>query len=180
MQRDEIVSILTILKTAYPNSYKNMTKEDAENTINLWSMMFQNDDSRVVAIAVKELINTLQFPPTIADIKNKMLQLTINRKTPSELWGELERALKDSIYHSKERFEELSPEVQKFVRDPAQLKEMAMMDSDVVHSVTKGQFLKQIEIIQKREDEDRKMLPESKRLKELTLGIGTDVSKLLN
>ena len=180
MQRDEIVSILTILKTAYPNSYKNMTKEDAENTINLWNVMFQNDDGRVVAIAVKELINTLQFPPTIADIKNKMLELTTERKTPSELWGELERALKDSIYHSKERFEELSPEVQKFVRDPAQLKEMAMMDSDVVHSVTKGQFLKQIEIIQKREDEDKKMLPESKRLKELTLGIGTDVNKLLN
>ncbi len=180
MQRDEIVSILTILKTAYPNSYKNMTKEDAENTINLWNVMFQNDDGRVVAIAVKELINTLQFPPTIADIKNKMLELTTDRKTPSELWGELERALKDSIYHSKERFEELSPEVQKFVRDPAQLKEMAMMDSDVVHSVTKGQFLKQIEIIQKREDEDKKMLPESKRLKELTLGIGTDVNKLLN
>lgn len=180
MQRDEIVSILTILKTAYPNSYKNMTKEDAENTINLWNVMFQNDDGRVVAIAVKELINTLQFPPTIADIKNKMLELTTDRKTPSELWGELERALKDSIYHSKERFEELSPEVQKFVRDPAQLKEMAMMDSDVVHSVTKGQFLKQIEIIQKREDEDKKMLPESKKLKEMILNIGTDVNKLLN
>lgn len=180
MQRDEIVSILTILKTAYPNSYKNMTKEDAENTINLWNVMFQNDDGRVVAIAVKELINTLQFPPTIADIKNKMLELTTERKTPSELWGELERALKDSIYHSKERFEELSPEVQKFVRDPAQLKEMAMMDSDVVHSVTKGQFLKQIEIIQKREDEDKKMLPESKKLKEMILNIGTDVNKLLN
>lgn len=180
MQRDEIVSILTILKTAYPNSYKNMTKEDAENTINLWNVMFQNDDGRVVAIAVKELINTLQFPPTIADIKNKMLELTTDRKTPSELWGELERALKDSIYHSKERFEELSPEVQKFVRDPAQLKEMAMMDSDVVHSVTKGQFLKQIEIIQKREDEDKKMLPESKKLKEMVLNVGTDVSKLLN
>lgn len=180
MQRDEIVSILTILKTAYPNSYKNMTKEDAENTINLWSVMFQNDDSKVVAIAVKELINTLQFPPTIADIKNKILELTTERKTPSELWGELERALKNGIYGSAEEFKRLSPEVQKFVRDPAQLKEMAMMDSDVVHSVTKGQFLKQIEIIQKREDEDRKMLPESKRLKELTLGIGTDVSKLLN
>lgn len=180
MQRDEIVSILTILKTAYPNSYKNMTKEDAENTINLWSVMFQNDDGRVVAIAVKELINTLQFPPTIADIKNKMLELTTERKTPSELWGELERALKDSVYHSKERFEELSPEVQKFVRDPAQLKEMAMMDSDVVHSVTKGQFFKQIEIIQKREGEDKKMLPESKKLKEMVLNIGTDVNKLLN
>lgn len=180
MTVEEVTKILSILKVAYPNFYKNITKQEAIETINLYSEMFKNDDGRVVIVAVKELINTLQFPPTIAEIKNKMLELTTERKTPSELWGELERALKDSIYHSKERFEELSPEAKKFVRDPAQLKEMAMMDSDVVHSVTKGQFFKQIEIIQKRDDEDKKMLPESKRLREWTLNIGTDVNKLLN
>lgn len=179
MTTEETTKVLSVLKAAYPNFYRNITKQEAIETINLYSEMFKNDDGKVVIIAVKELINTLQFPPTIADIKNKMLELTTERKTPSELWGELERALKDSIYHSKERFEELSPEVQKFVRDPAQLKEMAMMDSDVVHSVTKGQFFKQIEIIQKREDEDKKMLPESKKLKEMILNIGTDVKKLL-
>lgn len=180
MTRDDTILILGILKTGYPSFYKDMDKKEMLNTIALWNEMFALDDLNIVKAAVKELINTLQFPPTIADIKNKMLELTTNKKTPSELWGELERALKDSIYHSKERFEELSPEVKKFVRDPAQLKEMAMMDSDVVHSVTKGQFFKQIEIIQKREDEDKKMLPESKKLKEMFLNIGTDINKLLN
>lgn len=180
MTREQIVSALTILKTAYPNFYKDMSKQEAENTINLWSMMFEHEDSQLVMIAVKELINSFQFPPTIADIKNKMASLTSTIKTPTELWGELEKALKDSIYHSNEQFEKLSPEVQSFVRNPGQLKEMAMMDSDVVHSVIKGQFLKQIEIIQKRIDDDRKMLPETKRMKEMLLKVGTDVKMLID
>lgn len=180
MTTEETTKILSVLKVAYPNFYRNITKQEAIETINLYSEMFKNDDGKIVTIAVKELINTLQFPPTIADIKNKMLELTTERKTPSELWGELEKALKDSIYHSEERFKELSPEVKKFVRSSAQLKEMAMMDSDVVHSVTKGQFFKQIEIIQKRIDDDKKMLPETKKIKEMLLSIGTDVNKLLN
>ena len=180
MTTEEVTKILSVLKVAYPNFYRNITKQEAIETINLYSEMFKNDDGKIVTIAVKELINTLQFPPTIADIKNKMLELTTERKTPSELWGEMEKALKDSIYHSEERFEELSPEVKKIVRSSAQLKEMAMMDSDVVHSVTKGQFFKQIEIIQKRIDDDKKMLPETKRMREMLLGIGTDVNKLLS
>ena len=57
---------------------------------------------------------------------------------------------------------------------------MAMMDSDVVHSVIKGQFLKQIEIIQKRIDDDKKMLPETKRMKEMLLKVGTDVKMLID
>ena len=142
--------------------------------------MFKDDNANLVNLAVKELINSFQYPPTVADIKNKMYQLTSEEKTPAELWDELAKALRDSIYHSEQQFAKLSPEVKAFVRTPAQLKEMAMMDSDTVHSVTKGQFLKQIETIKKRNKEDKLMLEETKNLK-LNLGlIGKDINKLLN
>lgn len=180
MTRNEIIVVLGILKTAYPNFYKNLSKEEMLDIVNLWSDMFQDSDSRIVTVAVKELINSFQYPPTIADVKNKMYSLTNNDKTPSELWDRLQKAISRGIYHSEEEFEKLPDEVKEFIRSPRQLKELAMMDSDVVHSVTKGQFFKQIEVIQKRKEEDKKMLPESKELLGVIGCIGQDINKLLN
>lgn len=180
MTVDETKMILGILKTAYPNFYKDMSKQEMLNIINLWADMFKNDNSKLVTVAVKELINTFQYPPTIADIKNKMYYLTNQEKTPSELWNCLQKAISNSLYNSEKMFEKLPDEVKEFVRSPGQLRELAMMDSDVVHSVTKGQFFKQIEIIQKRKEEDKKMLPESKELLAVIGCIGQDVNKLLN
>lgn len=180
MTREEVTKMLSILKVAYPNFYKDITKQDGLRTIDVYSEMFKDDDANLVNLAIKELINSFQYPPTIADIKNKMYQLTTVEKTPTELWNELAKALRDSIYHSEEQFEILSPEVKAFVRSPAQLKELATMDSKTVHSVTKGQFLKQIEIIKKRVKEDKLMLGETKKM-QINLGlIGKDISRLLN
>ena len=179
MTREETITILGICKASYPNFYKDMTKKEMVGIVDLWCEMFESDDVNIVKLAVKELIQTLQFPPTIADIKQKLYAITSNEKDATELWNELQNAIKDGIYHSKEVFERLSPEVKKFVRNPSQLKELAQMDSDVVHSVTKGQFFKQIENIQAREKEQKQMLPETKRFREMALNIGKDVSGLL-
>lgn len=178
MSIDETKTILGIIKTAYPNFYKDMSRGELQNIVTLWGEMFENDDIELVKVATKELINSFKFPPTIADIKDKMYELTANKKTPSELWGELADALKSGVYNSEEVFEKLSPEVKKFVRNSAQIKELAMMDSDIVHSVVKGQFLKQIEIIQKRQEDNYKMLPQSRRLKEMISSVGQDINLL--
>ena len=178
MVKEDVIRMLGLLKTAYPNYYKGITKQEAEDTILLYCDMFRECDSRIVIVAIKELINNLKFPPTIADIKEKMDEIVNVKKTPIEHWNELASALRDGIYHSQERFMELSPEVKAFVKNPSQLKEMAMMDSDVVHSVLKGQFLKQIEIIQARNNEDKKMLPESRELREMLENIGKNVNLL--
>lgn len=180
MTIDETKMILGILKTAYPNFYKEMSKQEMLNVVDLWADIFKNDNSKLVTVAVKELINSFQYPPTIADVKNKMYSLTNNDKTPSELWDRLQKAISRGIYHSEEEFEKLPDEVKEFIRSPKQLKELAMMNSDVVHSVTKGQFFKQIEVIQKRKEEDKKMLPESKELLGVIGCIGQDINKLLN
>lgn len=180
MTREETTKVLSIIKLAYPNFYKNITKQEAENTVNLYQEMFKEDEANLVMVAVKELINTFQYPPTIADIKNKMYKLTNIEKTPTELWNKLQSAISNSLYHSVEMFDGLPDEVKKFVGGPKQLKELSMMDSDVIHSVTKGQFFKQIETIQKRVKEDKLTLPETKNF-QLDIGlIGKDINKLLN
>lgn len=179
MTIDETKMILGILKTAYPNFYKEMSKQEMLNVVDLWADMFKNDNSKLVTVAVKELINSFQYPPTIADVKNKMYSLTSNDKTPSELWESLQKAISNGIYHSEEEFSKLPDECKEFIRNPNQLRELAMTDSDVIHTVTKGQFLKQIQIIQDRIIEKKKMLPQNKEILSIIGNIGQDVSGLL-
>lgn len=166
MNREQIVTILNILKTSYPNFYKTMNRKEAEDTINLWTTMFQDCNANLVAQAVKELINTFKYPPTIADIKDKMYELSNKKedKSPTELWDSLNKAISNSAYNSQKEFEALPDEVKEFVRTPKQLYELSQMDTNTINSVTKGQFLKQIEIIKERKKEDKMMLPETKKL----------------
>lgn len=179
MNRDDVIKILSILKTAYPNFYKNISKEDAERTIELYQTMFCDCDTKIVITAIKELINSFKYPPTIADIKNKMYELYNNNndKSASELWDNLVKAICNSGYNSESEFEKLPKEVKEFVRNPRQLKEMALMDSDIVHSVIKGQFLKQIDVIKERRKSENMMLPETKLL---ISKIGVNINNLLS
>lgn len=163
MNREEVIKILTILKTAYPKYYANMTKEEAENTIALYIDMFKDDNPTLVAMAIKQLITHLQFPPTIADIKQEMFKLTETEKeTPIDLWNKLKKAISNSTYNSAEEFKKLPPVVQRFVGSPARLREYALGDSEVNNTVVKGQFLKQIELIQKSNKEEKMLLPDVK------------------
>jgi hypothetical protein len=72
MTKTETAQILAILKAAYPNSYKNLTTEDANATVNVWAAQFANMPASVVMIAVNKLISTNIFPPTITEVKEKM------------------------------------------------------------------------------------------------------------
>ncbi len=162
MNREEIIDILEILKTAYPRFYANMTKDEAEKTIRLWNEMFKDDAPELVAIAVKKLIMELQFPPTIADIKNTMYKLTDRTEDNTELWNKFLKALSNSGYNSKEEYEKLPEIVQRFVGSSERLKDYAMMELDTVNTVVKGQFLKQIDSLKIRQKENA-MLPKETR-----------------
>lgn len=75
MTQKEATQILAILKAAYPNSYRGMTKEEAVGTVNVWATQFINIPVRVVMIAVNKLISTNTFPPSIGEVKEKIRSL---------------------------------------------------------------------------------------------------------
>ena len=72
MTKTETAQILAILKAAYPNSYKNLTTEDATATVNVWAAQFAKMPVGVVMIAVNKLISTNVFPPTITEVKERI------------------------------------------------------------------------------------------------------------
>lgn len=179
MTRDEVVAILGVLKTGYPKFYAEMTKQEMYNTIDLWTEMFSHENPALVTAAVKNLINTFKWPPTIADIKEEMYKLTETQtESPIEIWNKIKSAIRNSGYNSYEEFQKL-PEVAKiFVGSPNQLREWAL-SVDYNDSVVKGQFLKQVEILQKREKDSKLMLPQVKNIVE-QLASNMDATKLLN
>ncbi len=170
MNRESVIKILSILKAAYPNSYKELTKQEAESIISLYQTMFQDSDVDLVILAIKELINTFHYPPTIADIKDKMdsIKNMSNDKSNLDLWAEVKEAINMPYDEMPNKFNSLSPEVKAFFKSPQGIKELAMMDSETINSVTKGQFFKQIDILKARNKQERMMLPETKkRIEEL-------------
>lgn len=74
MTVQEMRDILTVLKTNYPNSFKNMSKEQSYSYLDLWATAFANDSKQDVINAVKEIIytDTREFAPNIAQVKARM------------------------------------------------------------------------------------------------------------
>lgn len=143
MTREETLAIMSVLKAAYPNFYKDMKKADAESVVGLWSAMFADDPAEVVAAAVKAHIatDTKGFPPHIGAVKEAITKLTQPQQmTEMEAWGLIKRAVSNGIYGSRAEFEKLPPILQRLVGSPNQLKEWAMMDADVVASVVASNF----------------------------------------
>lgn len=178
MNREQAIALFKIFKTAFPRFYADMTKDEAEATIGLWVDMFKDDDPNLVIMASKELLTTLKFPPTIADVKEKMYSLVNKEEDDMELWNELDKAVRNCLYNTQQVFDGLSPLVKKFVGNPAQLRDLAMSDTTTFNTVTKGQFLKQIPILKQREKELNMMLPENRQLIE-SLANGFDAKRLL-
>lgn len=172
--------MLACLKAAYPNSYKDITKNDANEMIVLYQRQFATYDSNLVMIAVEEMIGMNAFPPSIAEIKDKIRDLTAEKKLPTDLWASLKKAIRNSAYHSVEEFEKLPEECKMFIKSPSQLKELSQNKAEINNTVVKGQFLKQVETIQKRMREEKNLLPETRKFREMALGVGQNVNECLN
>ena len=139
MTREETKAIMAILKAGYPNFYRNMTKEEATSVINLWATMFVEEPLQVITEAVKSLMCTLKFPPTIADVKEKIELLTQpEQMTEMEAWNLVKKAMNTSDFVKS--FQDLPPTIRRIVGSVSQLKEWAYTEGDM--SVVSSNFMR--------------------------------------
>ena len=161
MTRDETLTVLAVIRAAYPAFYGKANKQDIDISVNLWSEMFADDSYQVVNYALKQLIaEKTGFPPCIADLKQKIREVTTaatGAPTHEELWQMLRTATRNGLYGSEEEFAKLPPVLKRYLGAPSALRTMAVMDEDVLNSVVHGQFLKQISAIEDRERFDEEM-----------------------
>lgn len=143
MTRDETIDLLSILKAAYPNFYKDMTRKDADHVISLWSEMFKDEPAALVGMAVKRHIatDTKGFPPHIGAIKDAIVKIQQPvEMTEIEAWNMVRNAIRSYSWDAKEQFDKLPPVLQRLVGAPSQLQEWAQMEADVVSSVVASNF----------------------------------------
>lgn len=165
MTREDAVKLLSLLKAAYPHSFKDMTKADAEAVIALWERQFRDNSFEDVSAAVDALISsrTTGYSPTIGEIKEQMHRLH-HRDELDEIsaWAMVSKACSNGLYGYREEFAKLPPEVQRAVGAPEQLRAWAMMDTDSVESVVASNFQRNYRTTQARQKELEK-LPENVR-----------------
>lgn len=110
MEKKQILSMLTMLKTAFPSYYKNFTKEEAEQVVDLFEMAFKDDDANEVFNALKKLILKSEFPPVIATIKKEIADNKMKDFPKAEdEWNKvLELCRKYGSYRIQEALDEMS------------------------------------------------------------------------
>lgn len=159
MNKQETIQVITLLAGNY-DSIAKKDKTQKQLMINTWLECLGDLDYNIVLQAVKKTIIQSPYPPTIHDIRKNAVEM-INpsiQRTAIEAWGEAYEMICGGLYMTEEQFKLASPEVKKFFGNVRQVKELAQTDINTVNTVTKGQFLKQYEIITDREKED-KLLP---------------------
>lgn len=167
MDRADVLGIMAVLKAAYPNYYKGMSRADAESVVGLWVDMFSENNPAQVAAAVKALIATDEkgFPPHIGAVKTKLRQITeAPQMEPQEAWGLVWKAVQRSAYNSREEYEKLPPLLRRLVGDPAQLKAWSVMDADTVQSVIASNFQRSYQGRAKQEAEYQALPADVKQL----------------
>jgi len=151
MNRDETKLLMETIKSAYPSFYKG---EDFTAAVNCWWKMFEEDDSRIVACAVKSYIttDTKGFPPAIGQIKAIMAKLMApETMTEVEAWALIKKAIRNSVYNAVEEHAKL-PEILQNITSPDQLKDWALADIGD-ESVIASNFMRSYRAKLKRSEE---------------------------
>ena len=167
MTRDDVIKIMSVLRGADPHFYRDISKQEAYDAINLWADMFSNDDASIVAAAVKSLIDgdDKGFPPTIGQVKAKIrLLVRSDELTEAEAWNLVSKAVKNGLYGAVEEFEKLPPAVKRIVGSPSQLRDWASMDSETLHSVVASNFQRSYKVVATREKEIAALPDDVKKL----------------
>lgn len=105
MNISETAALLSVIKTAYPNS-----RFDAnEQTLLLWHEMLADIPAEIATLAVKSMVATLKFPPSIADVREAVSRNERELRgymTAGEAWDAVRRAISNYGYYQPEKARE--------------------------------------------------------------------------
>lgn len=110
MTKKDTIGLFGILIAAYPNFDKFKDDEQIESMVNMWATMFADDDSTIVGLAVKKHIMTSKWPPSIAEIRELMADITHpDLIPPDQAWTVVSDLLTIYGEHSATNFELVAP-----------------------------------------------------------------------
>lgn len=144
MERSDVLKLMAVLRGAYPQFYRGISRQEAEDTVNLWAEMFAHDDASLVAAAIKALIasDDKGFPPHIGAVKARIRQITQPVElTEAEAWALAARAVRRTDWnHPEKQFNMLPPDVQAAIGSPQTLIEWGKAPEETLGTVVAAGF----------------------------------------
>ena len=170
MDKAEALKVMRVLKIAFPTFYRDYSADELEETAAMWATMLSDYSYTDVAHAIKATVATNKFPPTIAEVIEKIHSIHDHSMNELEAWGYINRALRDSAYHSREQWEKLPDGLKKMV-SADNLRNWAVCGDDT--AVIQSHFSRTFRAAQARQKEVD-MLPSSVKAYMAEIGGGTD------
>lgn len=177
MTLEETKKIFLMLLVAYPK-FDNFEGEKFDLAQVLWTKLLEDVPYKVVDLAVKKLILESPFPPTIADVRKKISEITApqgSEMEAAEAWGEVVAAIrKYGSYDPEAALASMSPRTAKVVKMIG-FRDICMSETI---GVERGQFLKMYDQIASRERQDS-LLPERLKLEIQAITAKKDINQAL-
>lgn len=142
MKKDELVVLFTNIAILFPKNertYLDATKE----TYQQWYRLLGDIPFDLAKAAVEAHACTSPFPPTIADIRQRVAKIRqgeTGELTEAEAWAMVSKAISRASSYSVRDFEAFPPAVKRAVGSPRQLCEWGLMEVEVVQSVVSSNF----------------------------------------
>ncbi len=162
MTKAQVSELLALMSVAWPK----FESDDAK--IALWHEMFQDVDFRVASAALKRLMATSPYPPSIYDLRKQVCEVHYpDDLDPATAWGLVADAVRRHGWYESQRGMESLPEKVRRVVQMMGWQEICEGQPEI----NRAQFMRMYETVRKREAEQA-LLPDGLRKKIQQLGEG--------
>lgn len=160
MTKNDVAELIMILKEYYP---RDVESTNIETKVSAWHLLLRDYEKNIILNAALAFVSsdTKGFMPTPGQIINKIsvIRKSDNDMTEMEAWGYISKAIRNSIYNSKEEYYNL-PEILKKCVTPELLRDWAMVEGDDVQTVIQSNFLRTFRV-KKESVKEFEALPKS-------------------
>lgn len=140
MNREGARKVLTVLRAAYPNTYRNMSKQEASNVITVYTTVFADIPEEVVVEALMEYIKTETGSPTPGGLYRFVTGLS-GEKDYEAMFKELWAAI-----CGNKKFDGLCPANQRYIGSQKQI-DILGQSEDTLMDVERGLYMRRIPTI---------------------------------
>lgn len=75
MTEQETIKVVTLIVMSYPSSEKFKDETSLKGMVAVWKTIFKDDNAQLVEMAVQKHISVNKWPPSIAEIREQMIDL---------------------------------------------------------------------------------------------------------
>jgi hypothetical protein len=75
MNKQDAAKLLSLIKLSYPTAYRDIDKETANATVNMWASSFPEVPYKIMEQAFNHFRMVSKFPPTVAEMVEELKQV---------------------------------------------------------------------------------------------------------